>query len=115
MFDARWRRSPCQCVKLSQASYLLFEMGAKAEQNMLDLDLMIVEQRLVWLQLLKGVSHVQRRQSLLQKLLVCVVMAGVTGGDISLEAIDDFWKQKDHISFRGHQKNLKYALKGFTI
>ena len=40
-------------------------------------------------------------------------MAGVTVGDISQEAIDDFWRQKDQISSRSHQKGLNYALEGY--
>ena len=40
-------------------------------------------------------------------------MAAVTVGDISQEAIDDFWRQKYYISSRSHQKGLNYALEGY--
>ena len=40
-------------------------------------------------------------------------MASVTVGDISQEAIDNFWRQKDYISSRSHQKGLNYALEGY--
>ena len=40
-------------------------------------------------------------------------MAAVTVGDISQEAIDDFWRQKDYISSRSHQKGLNCALEGY--
>jgi len=34
-------------------------------------------------------------------------------GDISQEAIGDFWRQKDYISSRSHLKGLNYALEGY--
>jgi len=37
-------------------------------------------------------------------------LAAVTVGDISQEAIGDFWRQKDYISSRSH---LNYALEGY--
>jgi len=40
-------------------------------------------------------------------------MAAVTVGDISQEAIGDFWRQKDYISSRSHIKGLNYALEGY--
>jgi len=40
-------------------------------------------------------------------------MAAVTVGDISQEAIGDFWRQKDLISSRSHLKGLIYALEGY--
>jgi len=37
-------------------------------------------------------------------------MADVTVGDISPEAIGDFWRQKDYISSQSPLKGLNYAL-----
>jgi len=40
-------------------------------------------------------------------------MAAFTVGDISQEAIGDFWRQKDYISSQSHLKGLNYALEGY--
>jgi len=39
-------------------------------------------------------------------------MAAVTVGDISQEAIGDFWRWNDYISSGSHLKGLNYALEG---
>jgi len=40
-------------------------------------------------------------------------MAAVAVGDISLEAIGDFWRQKDFISPRSQLKGLNYSFDGY--
>ena len=40
-------------------------------------------------------------------------MAAVTVGDISQEAINYFWRQKDYVSSQSHQKGLNYVLEGY--